>query len=182
VPRSPRGVGRKPAPTELLKLRGSFNPTLHGLGRQFEPKPLGDLDEPPPDLTDSQEDIWRYAIGHMPRGVMKKIDRDMLRIWVEASDRHNIARQMQAMLDQDSRLKLLIKTPNGFEASPYNDILDKTAKTMIRVAQELGFSPAARPRLKVDPPPIEGTVAEEPDLRTDPWAALALPDIDGPAT
>lgn len=171
--RHPRGVGRKPKPTELLKLRGSYHPTQHGLARQFEPKPIGDLDEPPHDLTDSQEDIWRYAVANMPRGVMKKIDRDMLRIWVEASDRHNIARQMQAMLDQDSRLKLLIKTPNGFEASPYNDILDKTAKTMIRVAQELGFSPAARPRIKADPPPLDGKIVE-PDVGTDPWSLLSL--------
>ena len=175
--RSPRGVGRKPKPTELLKLRGSFNPTLHGKGREHEPKPLGDLVEPPHDLTDSQEDIWRYAVANMPRGVMKLIDRDMLRIWVEASDRHNTARMMQAMLDQDSRLKLLIKTKDGFMASPYNDILDQTAKIMIRVAQELGFSPAARPRIKADPPAIDGKIAE-PDIRSDPWSFLSL-ESDG---
>ena len=171
--RSPRGVGRKPKPTELLKLRGTFNATDHGKGREFEPRPVGDLDEPPADLTDSQEDVWRYAVANMPRGVMKRIDREMLKIWVEASDRHNTARLMQAMLDQDSKLKLLIKTPAGFMASPYNDILDQTAKIMIRVAQELGFSPAARPRIKADPPAIDGKVAE-PDLARDPWALLAL--------
>jgi P27 family predicted phage terminase small subunit len=161
-------------PTELLKLRGSFNPTLHGRDRKLEPIPLGELadEEPPPDLTDSQEDIWRYAIANMPRGVMKRIDRDVLRIWVEASDRHNTARLMQAMLDRDSKLKLLIKTPDGFAPSPYNDILDKTAKTMIRVAQELGFSPAARPRLKADPLTIEGK--PEDDLRSDPWKLLEV--------
>ncbi len=159
-------------PTELLKLRGSYNPTLHGRDRKLEPIPLGELadEEPPPDLTDTQEDIWRYAIANMPHGVMKRIDRDMLRIWVEASDRHNTARLMQAMLDRDSKLKLLIKTPDGFAPSPYNDILDKTAKTMIRVAQELGFSPAARPRIKADPPTIDAR--PEDDLRADPWSFL----------
>jgi P27 family predicted phage terminase small subunit len=161
-------------PTELLKLRGSFNSTLHGRDRKLEPIPLGELadEEPPPDLTDSQEDIWRYAIANMPRGVMKRIDRDLLRVWVEASDRHNTARLMQAMLDRDSKLKLLIKTPDGFAASPYNDILDKTGKAMIRVAQELGFSPAARPRLKADPLTIEGK--PEDDLRSDPWKLLEV--------
>ena len=161
-------------PTEMLKLRGSYNPTLHGRDRKLEPIPLGELadEEPPPDLTDSQEDIWRYAIANMPRGVMKRIDRDLLRVWVEASDRHNTARLMQAMLDRDSKLKLLIKTPDGFAASPYNDILDKTGKAMIRVAQELGFSPAARPRLKADPLTIEGK--PEDDLRSDPWKLLEV--------
>jgi P27 family predicted phage terminase small subunit len=161
-------------PTELLKLRGSFNPTLHGRDRKLEPIPLGELadEEPPPDLTDTQEDIWRYAIANMPRGVMKRIDRDLLRVWVEASDRHNTARLMQAMLDRDSKLKLLIKTPDGFAASPYNDILDKTGKAMIRVAQELGFSPAARPRLKADPLTIDAK--PEDDLRSDPWKLLEV--------
>jgi phage terminase small subunit len=165
-------------PTELLKLRGSFNPTLHGRDRQFEPIPPGELadEEPPPDLTESQEDIWRYAITNMPRGVMKRIDRDLLRVWVEASDRHNIARLMQAMLDRDSKLKLLIKTADGLAPSPYNDILDKTAKTMIRVAQDLGFSPASRPRIKADPPTIDAQ-AEKTDLRADPWSFL---EADGP--
>jgi P27 family predicted phage terminase small subunit len=161
-------------PTELLKLRGSYNPTLHGRDRKLEPIPLGELadEEPPPDLTDTQEDIWRYAIANMPRGVMKRIDRDLLRVWVEASDRHNTARLMQAMLDRDSKLKLLIKTPDGFAASPYNDILDKTGKAMIRVAQELGFSPAARPRLKADPLTIDAK--PEDDLRSDPWKLLEV--------
>ena len=159
-------------PTAVLKLRGSFNPTLHGRGREFEPIPPGELTEmePPPDLTESQEDVWRYAIANMPRGVMKAIDRDLLRVWVEASDRHNIARLMQAMLDRDSKLKLLIKTPDGFAASPYNDILDKTAKTMLRVAQEFGFSPASRPRIKADPLTIDAK--PEDDLRADPWSFL----------
>lgn len=168
-----RRGGAPAKPTALLKLRGSFNPTVHR-DRQFEPVAPGELadDEPPFDLTESQEEVWRYAVANMPRGVMKRIDRDMLRVWVEASDRHNTARLMQAMLDQDSKLKLLIKTPDGLAPSPYNDILDKTAKTMIRVAQELGFSPAARPRIKADPPTIEADA--EPDLRADPWSFLEV--------
>lgn len=172
-----RKGGPPPKPTALLKLRGSFNPTLHGRERAFEPQAQGELadEEPPLDLTPTQEDFWRYAVANMPRGVMKRIDREILRVWVEAADRHNTARMMQAMLDQDSKLKLLIKTPDGFAPSPYNDILDKTAKTMIRVAQELGFSPAARPRIKADPPTIDGE--PEPDLRADPWSFL---EADGP--
>lgn len=165
--------GPPPKPTAILKLRGSFNPTLHGEGRRFEPNAPGELvdEEPPPDLTETQEEFWRYAVANMPRGVMKRIDRELLRAWVEACDRHNTARMMQAMLDRDSKLKLLIKTPDGFAPSPYNDILDKTAKTMIRLAQEFGFSPAARPRIKADPLTIEAE-AEATDIRADPWSFL----------
>lgn len=40
---------------------------------------------------------------------------------------------------------------------------------MLRCAQELGFSPAARPRLKADMP--DGQHDEQPD---DPWATLRV--------
>jgi phage terminase small subunit len=164
--------GRRAKPTALHKLHGTYNATNHGRDRQFEPVPLGDLSEPPPDLTESQEAGWNYAVAHMPKGVIKLIDRGILKIWVEAEDRHNTARLMQAMLDQDTKLKLLVKGPNGLEPSPYNYILDKCAQTMFRAAQELGFSPAARPRLKLyahtDSKPADD------DPRANPWAALSV--------
>jgi phage terminase small subunit len=165
-------MGRRPKPTALHKLHGTYNATNHGRDRKGEPVPLGDLEEPPPDLTESQEAGWRYAVTHMPKGVVKLIDRTMLRVWVEAEDRHNTARMMQAMLDQDTKLKLLVKGPNGLEPSPYNTILDKTAQTLFRAAQELGFSPAARPRLRVASAPddrIDGT-----DPIRDPWSMLQV--------
>jgi len=164
-------AGRRPKPTALHKLQGTFHSGKHR-DRQFEPIAEGDLVEPPVDLTDSQQDIWRYAVLNMPKGVVKLIDRDILRVWVEASDRHNTARAMQAMLDRDGGpLKLLVKGPKGLIASPYNKILDKTAETMCRVAQELGFSPAARPRLRV----VRQASADAPaDAPIDPWAVLKV--------
>src|SRR5689334_24322481 len=53
---------------------------------------------------------------------------------------------------------------------PYTTLfrsLDKTAKKMFRAAQELGFSPAARPRLHV-------AEREPKDDADNPWAALRL--------
>ena len=132
-------MGRRPKPTALHKLHGTYNATNHGRDRAQEPVPMGDLEEPPPDLTESQEAGWRYAIANMPKGVVKLIDRGILKVWIEAEDRHNTARLMQAMLDQDTKLKLLVKGPNGLEPSPYNVILDKCAQTMFRAAQELGL-------------------------------------------
>jgi phage terminase small subunit len=66
-------------------------------------------------------------------------------------------------------LKLLIKGPFGLQESPYIRIMDNCAKTMIRLAQELGFSPAARPRLKVSAP----ADADAPD-DADPWSQLRV--------
>jgi phage terminase small subunit len=160
--------GRRPKPTALHKLQGTYNVTDHGRSRADEPIAEGDLDrEPPKWLTASQKDARRYAIEHMPKGVAKKIDRGTLLIWVEAEDRHRTAMMMQTRLDADATLKLLIRTPVGLMASRHNDILDKTAKKMFRAAQELGFSPAARPRIRADQ-------AEPADDPNNPWAALRL--------
>jgi P27 family predicted phage terminase small subunit len=164
-------AGRRPKPTALHLLHGTYHTGKHGRDRAREPIATGELGEPPPDLTDGQEDAWRYAVAHMPKGVVKAIDRAILKVWCEAEDRHNTARLMQAMLDQDAKLKLLVKGPNGLEPSPYNLILEKTAKTMFRCAQELGFSPAARPRLRADPPPHD---PGDDDPPLDPWAALRV--------
>jgi P27 family predicted phage terminase small subunit len=155
-------AGRRPKPTHLHKLQGTFNATRHGRGRAGEPIAEGDLHSPPRDLTPAQKDVWRYAIRHAPRGLLKRIDRDVLAVWCEARDRWNTARLMQAKLDASGELKLLIKGPLGLVESPYNSILEKTAKTMLRCATELGFSPAARPRLQIDQPPL----SPDPD---DPW-------------
>jgi hypothetical protein len=47
--------GQSPIPTEVHKLRGSYNPARHGRDRAGEPKPIDDLRErPPPGLTASQ--------------------------------------------------------------------------------------------------------------------------------
>ena len=160
--------GRRPKPTALHKLQGTYNVTDHGRSRSNEPVAEGDLDrEPPTWLTASQKDAWRYAIENMPKGVAKKIDLGMLLAWVEAFDRHRTAMMMQARLDAEATLKLLIKTPVGLMASPCNDILDKAARKMFRAAQELEFSPAARPRIRADQ-------AEPADDPNNPWAALRL--------
>jgi P27 family predicted phage terminase small subunit len=160
-------AGRRPKPTALHRLQGTFHTGKHGRDRQFEPIAEGDLYAAPPGLTPSQGAVWRYAIRNAPKTILKMIDRDMLLIWVEARDRWNTAREMQAQLDRDTTLKLLVRGPMGLVPSPYNDILDKTAKTMIRVAQDLGFSPAARPRLKTTPEP-------EAEDEGDPWTELRL--------
>lgn len=167
--------GRRPKPTTLHRLEGTFNATRHRRGRAHEPVATGDLNEPPIDLTDAQSEIWRECVENAPAGVMKRIDKKVLAVFVEASDRHNEARVCQALLDNDAQLRLLVKDRNGnLVASPYNDIMDKTANTILRAADRLGFCPTARPRIKVDEPPA--------DDAADPWAPLRLKVLPGGRT
>jgi P27 family predicted phage terminase small subunit len=159
--------GRRPKPTHLHRLQGTYHTGKHGRDRANEPRPESDLHAAPAGLTPRQRASWQYAIKHSPARLLKRLDRGVLMVWVEAEGRHRTAMEMQATLDRNASMKLLIEGPRGFVLSPYHQILKETAGIMIRAAQELGFSPAARPRVAVEP---EASSEDE----ADPWVALRL--------
>ena len=140
--------GRKPKPTKLKELAGNPGKRKIAAG---EPKPEGNLAEPPDWMTDSQRAGWAYALAHAPRGLLKKIDRSALAIWVCAEDYHRQANQEQAALG-----RLLVKTEkNGVTVqSPYLPIINKQAQVMLKAAEQLGFTPAARPRIATGATPL----------------------------
>jgi len=168
-------AGRKPTPAALLKLKGTENVT-RARERGPEPEAPGDLLAEPPDwLSDGQAASWRYAVEHAPRSILRLIDRGLLTVWCEAEDRHRRATEAQAMLDKRSprlpfmmlRRKAPPKAKKGdddakkdgeaapapaaempeLSVSPYLSIINQAAQVMIRAASEMGFAPAARPRL-----------------------------------
>lgn len=158
-------TGRPPKPTALHKLHGTTR-RYHLEQRGQEPQPVGDLTEAPDWFTPSQREGWQYVMEHCPRGLLKKLDRAALVMWVEAEDRHRGAMIAQATLNNRSRdLPYLVKGPDGLMVSPYVEIIDRAAKTMIRLIGELGFSPCARPRIKLIAP-------EKQDAS--PWAQLRV--------
>lgn len=141
--------GRKPKPTAVHNLEGTV-PRGRLAVRTDEPVAVGTLDDPPEWLTDSQKAGWRYALEHAPAGVLARIDRAVLTVWVVAEDIHRTA-----VLQVGSNL--IIRSPIKGEPiqNPYLAVVNKQAMIMIRAASELGFSPAARPRFgqggQVDP-------------------------------
>ena len=136
--------GRKPVPTYLKLLRG--NPGKRRLNEN-EPIPAGDLQEPPKWMSKSQRAGWRYAIEHSPSGLLKRLDRSVLVAWVVAEDLHRKASEMV------ERHGLLIKAPNtGLPIqSPYLPVINRQASIMIKAAEQLGFSPASRGRVQIEP-------------------------------
>ena len=145
--------GRKPKPTVLHKLHGSFNVTRHR-ARGAEPVASGDLDdmEPPADLNEHELAAWHHAIEHAPRGVLKKIDRTLLTLWCKTAERYRRADAAQAEINARQALPDVIRTPQGLlMPSPYISIMNKAAILMLRIAEQLGFTPVSRPRLAERP-------------------------------
>lgn len=146
--------GRKPKPTWLKVVGG--NPGRRPLN-DAEPIPQGDLVDAPTWMTESQQTGWRYAIEHAPLGLLKRLDRSVLAVWVVAQDLHQDAAEKVA------RYGAVIKAPvTGVPIqSPYVAVLNKQAAIMMKAASEMGFTPSSRSRVRTDKPadarnPFEG--------------------------
>lgn len=140
--------GRKPKASYLRVLDGGAG---HRPANLQEPEPTGDLIAVPAEFSETQQRIWREAIEQAPPGMLKLIDGSVFRNWVLATD-------MVEHLRQDiARYGRVIKGPNG--AAIVNPLLRELRGYMDKVRQhaaELGFSPTARPRVKVPKPPPAG--------------------------
>jgi len=165
--------GGKQVPTVLRKLRGTTNSTREK-ARRYEPVPEVELSsEPPHWFTDEQQDAYRYAMTHAPRGLLKAIDRGVLEAWCTAESRHRTAAMAQARLDAGKDWPMLQPGGKGGApvVSPYVAIQERSELIMLRCADALGFTPASRPRIQLipgaaPPPVIDGAV------ELDPWEAL----------
>jgi P27 family predicted phage terminase small subunit len=148
--------GRKPKPVIVHIANG--NPGKRPLNVN-EPVADGQLGEPPHELTADQIRLWQYAIENAPRDVLRKIDRDVLRAWVIAADLHRIAAKR---VHDDG----IITT--GAEGQPMRHpavtVLRDATSMMMRAAEQMGFSPTARARIKAP----EKTVDPK-----NPWEKLA---------
>jgi len=136
--------GPKPKPTALKILHGHNN---RGGGRKpnaQEPIPPGALSEPPAWLTDDQKTAWAYALDNAPLGLLRRLDRGVLTIWIVAEDAHRRA----AQLLQTTQTLLMRQegVPMPFP-SLYLGIMNKQALIMLKAAGELGFTPASRARV-----------------------------------
>ena len=134
--------GAKPKPTHLKIVAG--NPGKRLLNKR-EPKPVGNLKEPPEWMTESQKVIWLKAIRSAPAGLLKELDESVLSVWVVAADYHREASHRVA------RFGMMTKTPRTGEPvqNPYLAVVNKQAQIMLKAAAEMGFTPSSRSRVAI---------------------------------
>jgi P27 family predicted phage terminase small subunit len=134
-------VARRFKPQALKIIQGSKRLLPHP-----EPQPEGDLVEAPAWLTDSQKEGWNYAIKHAPPGLLKRLDRSILTIWVIAEDCHKTA--AMKVNEHGMLIKLQDGTPMQ---SPYLSIQNRQSVLMMKAAAEMGFSPSSRAGIAAGP-------------------------------
>ena len=104
------------------------------------------LSEVPEWLSESQKAGWRHAIERAPKGLLLRIDSALLTIWVVAEDFHREAAEKLRFEG------LARKAVNGFPMqSLYLGILNQQAGIMMKASSALGFSPASREKLDIEP-------------------------------
>ncbi len=150
-------AGRKPLPTTVKKIKGTLQKCRVN---QREPKPEGDLVEPPDYMSEGAKAAWKFAIENSPPHLLKLLDMSVLETWACAAD---LYRKAQAGINKTG---LLMKSPNtGVPMqSPYLAIANKQAQIMTKAATEMGFTPASRSRVIL---PMEAAD------NLDPWSEIA---------
>lgn len=133
--------GPRPKPTHLKLLAG--NPGHRPLPAD-EPQPDGDLRDAPEYFTANQARIWRYCIENAPEGLLKRLDTNVLERFVIAK-----AQFEEATRKVEELGLLVIVSKKNTAINPYLSIQRNAAKQMRAASDELGFSPAARTRVKV---------------------------------
>jgi P27 family predicted phage terminase small subunit len=135
--------GRKIKPTILKVIEG--NPGHRPLPDN-EPIPTGNLKAAPMWMSPAQKEGWNYVIKYAPRGLLKKIDNSVLAIWICAEDTHREA----AMKVSQHGLVHANKETKRITINPFIKIMNQQALIMIKAASEMGFTPASRPRIKLE--------------------------------
>jgi P27 family predicted phage terminase small subunit len=134
--------GPPPIPTALKLLHG--NPGRHKLNKH-EPVPAGKLadDDPPDWFSTEQTTAWHFALDNAPPALLRRIDRATLVAWVTVEDLHRRA----AMALNESGLMARIGDVTLAVPSPHVAMMLKATAVMVRLANEMGFTPAARARI-----------------------------------
>ena len=134
--------GRKPSPTWLKVVSG--NPGKRPLNHD-EPRPSGDLKDPPDWFSPRQRIIWDQCIRNAPAGLLKLLDATVLEVFVVAKQIHEDA----AM--KVEKFGAVVKLEDGSPMrSPFIGVMNQQAAFMLKCCAEMGFTPSARSRVKVE--------------------------------
>lgn len=132
--RARRGTGNRPKPGEAKKSKAVV--VLPGVALAVDPFP------PPAELPEQVHDVWRAAVddlggaNHMRASFVPALQAYCNAVYVHAQAVANI-----------QQYGVLVRGPNRPVANPLLKVQKDAAATMLRYAETLGLTPAARIRL-----------------------------------
>lgn len=153
-PRDPnrerRGTGHRPQASESRPSR-SLVPIDAATGRALTPI---DVYPPPAELPEAAHDVWRAAVMDLGgTGYMRESFLPVLTAYCQAVLRHAEATA------NINRVGLLVRGTNGPVVNPLVKVEKDMAAAILRYADALGFTPAARIRLALEEASTMSTLA-----------------------
>jgi len=136
--------GRKPKPTNLKLLEGTFRPDR---ANKNEPKPDPGIPDPPECLSPVALEKWKRITPELESlGLLTQIDGDALArycqhyaIWVEA-------------VGNVQEIGLVVKSKKGNPIqNPYLGIANRANDILAKLESEFGMTPSSRTRIGVGP-------------------------------
>ena len=148
--------GRKPKPTALKKLQGTYRPDRASSDEPHPPVPDG-VPYVPRHLNAKAKAEWRRIVGILLElGLYTEFDRAALAIYCQAWGRWVIAEQR---LQEQGEM---LTAANGYVyQNPWRYEANKAQAEMRKAFGDFGFTPADRARLKVDAPEHEPSLADQ---------------------
>lgn len=148
--------GPQPTPTRIKEIIG--NPGKRALNKR-ELKPA--LLQKPAHITGAIGDEWDRAVAAMPRGFFTEADVPVLTVYCEALVMRRNALGIIAKPKGEGG-GMVVKGSAGQDAAhPMINVAAKMAEVILKAADRLGMSPAARTRLS-EP---DGEDEDDPDSR-----------------
>lgn len=136
-------VPRRTAPAAAKLRRGITRPSRVNLA---EPVAKLTRPEPPDDLDDVARAVWLDTLDEAPPGMIVKLDAPLLRAYCEAFSRYLQAQKLYAvsgaLIRSTRRSGEIVRNPVGY-------VIARESEQLVRLARELGLSPAARAGLRV---------------------------------
>lgn len=145
--------GPRKTPTVLDELHG--RPGHQKINRR-EPKPRGNLFQPPKWLSKEQREEWNYVIENSAPGLLTSVDQSNLTTFVVAVVLH---RKATIELNNAPSLTVPVGVNGAIQQHPALQVVNRQALIILKSAAEMGFTPASRTRIQINgdvPPPITG--------------------------
>lgn len=142
--------GRKPTPTSILKLRGSWRANING----DEPKPPSGRPPMPRTLSAPAKEVWKRVARRLEKvpGLLTKIDGEALGRYCQLLARYWECEAKIAQFGETLPVKDKEGNIVGVEESPWSRISIRLAEKLTRLEAEFGMTPSSRARISVRPP------------------------------
>ncbi len=150
-------AGRKPKPTALKVIQGTYRPDRANLS---EPRPRPGIPPCPKFLQGEAREAYRKTAKKLARiGLLTELDGMALSMLCQSW-----AEYLEAS-DQVRKTGMLVKSPTGFPVfNPYLVIANQAVKKVRALLAEFGMSPSSRSRIAVASVGHEGESGEWMEL------------------